>query len=433
MIAGLKYSNVKSSFSRWQKILLVVSVYLFFTSFYTIPKNSTNTSNQIIIDWYNYYLDLERSDITAYPPVSGQRLSKLGIAGYLTYQMLMENNQKNETLFFMVYNEVFAHLLKEMYHGKVKNSYQQIEDKKLNIQGKVFLTAAEQNKVKQYTETVLEYMTALEKNLTKNEPGKYHDQKVKLELQYNNKEQILPEWGENPTWVIDKADFFLPPPYHESGIIDENIKKDALSVYSIGSNLSKENKWIAEFWSDDVRGLTFSPLSRWFAITNQILESENPELSKLVDIYLKLGIGMNDAAVMTWFYKYHYNLLRPSDYISKNLDSSWKPFHSDPKFPSYPSGHAVFGAVASTILEDSFGSSYSFTDASHSNRSEFLGKRRSFPSLAAMAKECAWSRIVMGVHFYEDCNAGLNYGKQIGKYINENGISRFHLKTNCVL
>jgi hypothetical protein len=44
--------------------------------------------------------------------------------------------------------------------------------------------------------------------------------------------------------------------------------------------MSYEEKWIAEFWSDDIVGLTFSPPLRMLAIFNQIIEMESSNLRK---------------------------------------------------------------------------------------------------------------------------------------------------------
>lgn len=425
----VRYNNLRLQFFKVFLLILLASVHLLFTSFNTLSKNQIDHQNQIIVDWYDLYLELESKDPLAYPPISGERLSQLGIAGYLTHNIVVEKSQEDEMLFLNVYNKLFCHLLKEIFNEKVFNSHRKTEE--LQNKNTRFLnpTTKDELKAKQYVEIVLDSLQSIKKRLP-NKVDLYFENPAFTEnnLQYQKPEKILPEWGMKPTWIISREDFRLDAPYSKNISKSDAIKKDALSVYSVTSQLSKEEKWIAEFWSDDVRGLTFSPLSRWYAVANQILNSEKMSIKDLIHIYFKLGVGLNDAAIMTWHFKYHYNILRPSDYITKNLDQNWKPFHSDPNFPSYPSGHAVFGAVASSILETYVGENYYFTDNSHENRKEFLSKKRSFPSLDAMAKESAWSRILLGVHFYEDCDAGLKYGQKIGKYVSKNAETVFLAK-----
>ena len=423
-----RYNIHRLQFHHLVLLILLASVHLLFTSFNTLPKNDIN-QHQIITDWYDLYLDLESKEPKAYPPVSGERLSQLGIAGYLTYKGVVEKNKEDEMIFFNVYNAVFCQLLKEIYHEKVPHSHRKIEELKNKNIRLIHTDTTDDVKVKQYAEIVLGSLDSFKKRLhNKVEICFENPTLLENDLQYQKSEKILPEWGVKPTWIISRENFRLEAPYFESISKSEAIKKDALSVYSVTSKLSKEEKWIAEFWSDDVRGLTFSPLSRWYSVANQILKFEKMSLKDMIHIYFKLGVGLNDAAIMTWYYKYHYKLLRPSDYITKNLDQNWQPFHSDPNFPSYPSGHAVLGAVASSILETYVGEDYNFTDKSHENRKEFLSKKRSFPSLAAMAKENAWSRILLGVHFYKDCDAGLKYGQKIGKYVSKNAETVFLAK-----
>lgn len=45
-----------------------------------------------------------------------------------------------------------------------------------------------------------------------------------------------------------------------------------------------------------------------------------------------------------------------------------------------------------------------------------------------MSRESARSRILLGVHFYGDCDAGLKYGQKIGKYVSKNAETVFLAK-----
>ena len=70
---------------------------------------------------------------------------------------------------------------------------------------------------------------------------------------------------------------------------------DALSVYTFSMNRTPEDQWIAEFWSDDVRGLTFSPAGRWISITNQIVRKEEIEalIARAESFRFKLAVTVN--------------------------------------------------------------------------------------------------------------------------------------------
>ena len=135
----------------------------------------------------------------------------------------------------------------------------------------------------------------------------------------------------------------------------------------------------------------------------------------LVETLFRMGLALNDATVFVWSKKYIYNVERPDTYIRRNVNKNWEPLHHTPNFPSYPSGHATFGAAAGEVLKAIFGNKIQFTDRSHETKKEFNGTPRKFTTIDAMVNENALSRLYLGVHYRMDCEEGLNVGKIIGK------------------
>jgi len=230
---------------------------------------------------------------------------------------------------------------------------------------------------------------------------------------------LLPHWGDVRTFVVDSTEYTITPLSAYTTDHNSVYYSQALELFTISAPLSYENKWIAEFWSDDVRGLTFTPSGRWISILNQYVAQYPVRKEKAIEAYLKLGIGMSDALVACWKAKYTYNLERPEAYIRKNIHDDWRSFHHSPNFPSYPSGHSALGGVSAKILIDLFGDKLDFTDNSHKDRIEFLGTPRQFSSFSSMAEENAYSRIPLGVHYRMDCQEGLRLGAQIGNEVNK--------------
>ncbi len=226
---------------------------------------------------------------------------------------------------------------------------------------------------------------------------------------------LLPHWGRARTFITDPESIASQPPLPFSETHGSPLFGQALEVYQLSQPMTEENRWIAEFWSDDFAGVTFCPASRWISITNQIVEQKQPGFATTLKVYLELGLALNDVTVKIWHDKYLYNRERPGAYIARNIYPNWQPLHNSPSFPSYPSGHAGFAGSASTILAAHFGDPISFTDASHKGRKEFIGKPRSFHSFTEMARENAFSRLPMGVHLRMDCAEGLRLGQVIGK------------------
>ena len=230
---------------------------------------------------------------------------------------------------------------------------------------------------------------------------------------------LHPYWGKVRTFAMKESDLRAKPPLEYSEDKNSKFYQQALETRIWVDNLSYEDKWIAEFWSDDFYGVTFEPAARQIAIANQIVAQDKISLAKSVELYAKLGMAMSDAAVAIWNSKYIYNVRRPIEYIRDNMDQNWKtvlnhPFTNvkglTPEFPAYPSGHSGFGGSASLILTDIFGNNRSFTDNCHKSRFEFIGVPRTFSSFIEAGVENAYSRLPLGVHYRMDCDEGLRLG-----------------------
>jgi hypothetical protein len=233
---------------------------------------------------------------------------------------------------------------------------------------------------------------------------------------------MFPYWGRVRSFAANQSDLLsLPPSYAYSTDPNSDYYKDNLEVANTVNHMTPQNRWIAEFWSDDITGLTFSPPARIFAISNQIIKLKDLNLEETLHLYCVLGIAINDAAVGAWKSKYIYNTERPETYIRKYIDPNFKPILGEavgtpgltPSFPGYPSGHSTFAGVSWRVFEHFFGADNEFTDHCHYGRTEFNGYPRTFTSWKQMAEEDAFSRIPLGVHIRMDCTEGLRLGNAI--------------------
>jgi len=228
---------------------------------------------------------------------------------------------------------------------------------------------------------------------------------------------LLPYWGKVRPFIADVNAITLKAPVAYEETPGSNFYTQAMEVYSVSKPLSKENRWIAEFWSDDHPGLTLSPSGRWISIANQALEKARPPFPLVMETYLKTALALCDAGIVVWKGKYFYNLERPETYIVQWINPEWEALHITPSFPAYPSGHAAFGAAASEVLTEALGSNFHLTDRTHNKRPEFASAPRSYGSFAEMAQENAASRVLLGVHYRMDCEEGLRLGKVIGQKV----------------
>ncbi len=257
---------------------------------------------------------------------------------------------------------------------------------------------------------------------------------------------MFPFWGQVRTFALPEDDQLAYPPIPYSENPNSLFYKQAEEAYARVKNIrdngpnAYEERWLAEFWSDDILGLTFSPPARLIAVANQIVEIEGINLEESAELYAKLGMALNDISVGIWQSKYVYNVERPVSYIRRVLvleypdAADWLPILNNPvtgyvgvtpAFPAYPSGHAGFGAAGAKILSSFFEynvkhpGTYSFVDRCHENRTEFLGYPRVVSSFNDLSNQNAESRIPLGVHFRMDRDEGIRMGEVAAQHILE--------------
>lgn len=228
---------------------------------------------------------------------------------------------------------------------------------------------------------------------------------------------LLPNWGRVRSFVISPKEVTVKPPVAFDETAPSAFFSEAMEVFSISRSLSSEARWIAEFWSDDLPGLTITPTARWISITNQAIEKSSLTFPEVMEVYVKTAIALSDAAVICWDSKYKFQVERPESYIRRNIEPNWAPLHPTPSFPSYPSGHSIFGSAAAEVLSTMIDPHFAMADRTHEGRKEFIGKARSFNSFEEMAQENAYSRVLLGVHFRMDCEEGLRLGKIVGQKV----------------
>lgn len=242
---------------------------------------------------------------------------------------------------------------------------------------------------------------------------------------------LTPRWGAVRTFFVRNEDKQLKTP-PAAFSIDKNsdFYKQAKEVYDAVKNTTTESKWIAEFWSDDLHTYTIDAAGRWISIANAFMKQQKSDLETAIYINTKVGIALHDASVVCWHSKFNFNIIRPVTYINNYIDKDWRPILRDltkpvgqqigvtPQHPSYPSGHSVFGAVATSVLKEQFGDNINFTDRTHEGETYFDGRPRTFKSFTDMSNENAFSRIPLGVHYRMDCVEGIRLGEIVGQRIN---------------
>lgn len=233
-----------------------------------------------------------------------------------------------------------------------------------------------------------------------------------------------PHWGKMKTLVLDSAAQIrcpAPPPYSED--TSSAFYKTALEVYTIGVNLTEEQKTIARYWDDNpfvtqyaghlmYGNKKITPVGHWIGITTIAAQQKNVSATKAAQAYALTAVAIYDAFVSCWNDKFKYNMVRPVTVANEMMDRNWQPFLQTPPFPEHPSGHSAISAAAATVLTELFGA-FPFEDTSDF---VYIGMKRNFLSFEQAAQEASISRVYGGIHYRTGVDAGATQGRSVGEY-----------------
>jgi hypothetical protein len=421
------------------------------------PKSVADYSYDVAFEWNELFLDIERYAAGYRPGPAPRALAYIGLASYEACVTGFEKHKSIAGLYPglklpvadataeyhwpAVVNSLRANLMRRFFRSANNTLFEKITTLENNL-GSKYRTESTEDVIQRSVAHGRAVADAMWEWSTTDATG--HDAYLDPFKGYNwadysNKpghwrptvpgptQPMFPFWGRARTFAISESDKLCPPPLPFSEATTSPMFNQAMEVVAQTVNAPYENIWIAEFWSDDLLNLTFSPGPRWTAIANQVYKNEKSDLETALLCDAKVGMALNDAAVACWHSKYYYNVERPESYIKRVIDPKWEPVLDNPTnndkgfsppFPAYPSGHSTMGAAGAEALASIFGYDYAMTDRCHENRSDFEGRPRSYGSFQEMAEENAWSRVPLGVHFRMDCEQGVNLGYRVARKVN---------------
>lgn len=152
---------------------------------------------------------------------------------------------------------------------------------------------------------------------------------------------------------------------------------------------SAEHERIARKWAGGPGSVT--PPGYWNAVAAQLIARHGLDERAASTVLSTLNAAQMDASILCWRDKFAYALLRPSQ-----ADPRIVPSFPAPNFPSYPSGHAAFSGAAAAVLAHYFPSEAT--------------------EVTQLAEEAAKSRVVSGIHFPFDSEAGLAQGRRVAAF-----------------
>ena len=232
-------------------------------------------------------------------------------------------------------------------------------------------------------------------------------------------------WSALRTFVVrSPRQFRAPRPYTSLRSLDYAMDVNEIELLgkAVGSGRTDDQTAIAFYWYES------SPFA-W----NRIGRSVAGELSLMghARMFAALNAALADAYSTSLESKFHYNFWRPITAIRAAgtdgnpltvADETWEPAFITPPIPDYPSGHSAAGGAAAEVIEAFVGRGRAFTHVSTTGPISGVpgAETRSFSSVQKAAIENAYSRMLVGIHFRRACTAGLEQGREIGRYVVEN-------------
>ncbi len=228
-----------------------------------------------------------------------------------------------------------------------------------------------------------------------------------------------------PLLLDSNTQFKCPKPNPFDGDTNSEFYKNAHEVFTIGVNLTDEQREIARYWDDNPFVIEHSghlmygnkkitPVGHWVGITQIACKTKNADAVQSAEAYALTSIAVYDAMVSCWQSKFETQVVRPINFINEVIDRNWQPLLQTPPFPEHTSGHSNISAAAATVLTKLFGDNVAFEDTSDL---AYIGMKRNFSSFLSAAQESSISRVYGGIHYRSGVDAGLIQGKEIGEYV----------------
>ncbi len=227
-------------------------------------------------------------------------------------------------------------------------------------------------------------------------------------FQYPPSDPMASKWE---TYLMESPGQFLPPPPPAYG--SPQFMAELGEVKRLSTDATEDEKELAFFW-DDGPG-TYSPAGHWNDLAIDLVRNRGFDTMETARAFALMNAAIRDAFVATWHAKYHYWSIRPVTAIRRatiagepnpHYHPGWLPNLSTPPFPAYPSGHSAESAAAARVLQ------YLMPDSGEPSEA-IADEMGPAGSIDELAEQAAYSRLLGGIHFRSDNDAGLVLGRRI--------------------
>jgi len=238
---------------------------------------------------------------------------------------------------------------------------------------------------------------------------------------------FAPGWADVTPFVLrDSSQFRAAAPYD---VTTRRYTADFAEVKRIGgdgvttaSERTAEQTEIAHFWVES------SPL-QWNRIARTVSAARSLDPWQDARLFGLLNMALADGYIGSFETKYLYNYWRPVTAIQTadrdgnphtSADPTWIPLVPTPPIPDHDSAHSVEGGAAAAVLTRFFGTDHigfatcSLTVRPGNTCTDASPTLRRYRGFSQAANENALSRILVGFHFRNAVEAGIEHGRKIG-------------------
>jgi membrane-associated phospholipid phosphatase len=193
---------------------------------------------------------------------------------------------------------------------------------------------------------------------------------------------VAPDAGRWQTWVLSAPDEVKVPAPPEQAAAGQELAE----MKALAGPLDATARDQIAYWDAG------SPSYRWIELALEQFRTKPVTSARTVRGMSLLNVAIYDAMIAAWNAKYTYNRPRPSV-----IDPALAPLVAVPNSPAYPSEQAVAAGAAAAIL------GYLYPDDA--------------AGFAAKAEEAAQSRVLAGVNYPSDVQAGLELGGDVAQLV----------------
>jgi hypothetical protein len=245
-------------------------------------------------------------------------------------------------------------------------------------------------------------------------------------------------WGAVTPFVLRSASQFRPGP--PPALDSEVYLRDLLEVRVMGRAgndclmpgqtgcRTAEQTTIAVFWRDG------SPATVWNQPMQHFTTAAGFDISTAARAFALLNVTGADSGIACWEAKYGiegisggYNFWRPQaaiNYADDNTD--WRPVHTTPAHPEYPSGHTSNSTAMASILTFIFG------DYPGGKITSTVGATtREWDSFSEAADEVIDARVYSGIHFRNTDEVGAKLGSKVARFVWTHALKECKGKGTC--